>query len=110
MKKYNFIFILALGLLGYAQQNLSEQMAVTVINTWKDSFAHGSKSIHWSYDMGVILKDFEGIWLHTGDATYYNYIQRLLDFYVKEDGTIKDYKTDKYNINHINNGKQLLLL
>ena len=60
--------------------------------------------------MGVILKGFEGIWLNTGDVTYYNYIQKQMDFFVQEDGSIKHYSPDEYNIDHINNGKLLLLL
>ncbi|HKB43177.1 MAG TPA: glycoside hydrolase family 88 protein, partial [Chitinophagaceae bacterium] len=85
--------------------NFSEQMAATVINTWKDSF-----SAKWSYDQGVILKGFEGLWLNTGDVKYYNYIQKSMDFFVNEGGSIKTYKQDEYNIDNVNNGKLLLLL
>ena len=60
--------------------------------------------------MGVILKGFEGLWLNTGDAEYYNYIRQQLDFFIKEDGTIKTYKQDDCNIDNVNNGKLLLLL
>ncbi len=60
--------------------------------------------------MGVILKGFEGLWMNTGDVKYFNYIQQQMDFFVKDDGTIKTYKPDEYNIDHVNNGKLLLLL
>lgn len=60
--------------------------------------------------MGVILKGFEGLWLNTGDVTYYNYIQKQMDFFVKDDGTIRTYKQDEFNIDNVNNGKLLLLL
>ncbi len=60
--------------------------------------------------MGVILKGFEGIWRNTGDVKYYNYIQKQMDFFVQEDGTIKTYRPDEYNIDHINNGKLVLFL
>ncbi len=85
-------------------------MAATVMKTWTDSFALDGKPAKWTYDMGVILKGFEGIWLNTGDATYFNYIQRQMDFFVQDDGTIKTYKEDDFNIDNINNGKLLLLL
>ncbi|MEO7925073.1 MAG: glycoside hydrolase family 88 protein [Chitinophagaceae bacterium] len=114
MRKIQHILLcgsLALSLAANAQQKpLSEQMAGTVMNTWKDSFSLDGKSAKWAYDMGVILKGFEGIWLNTGDVTYYNYIQQQMDFFVKDDGSIKTYKPDEYNIDHINNGKLLLLL
>ena len=91
------------------EQPLSQQVAATVMTIWKDSFSLGNRA-RWSYDMGVILKGMEGIWRNTGDVKYYNYIQQQMDFFVQEDGTIKTYKPDEYNIDHINNGKLLLLL
>jgi unsaturated rhamnogalacturonyl hydrolase len=90
---------------------LSQQMAETVMKTWPDSFSvkPGNKA-RWSYDQGVILKGIEGIWANTGDVRYFNYIQHSMDYYVKDDGSIYDYKGSDYNIDHVNNGKQLLLL
>src|SRR5687768_645366 len=94
---------------GSVGQALSEQVAATVMTTWKDSFSLGSRA-KWSYDMGVILKGFEGIWRNTGDVKYYNYILKQMDFFVQDDGTIKTYKPDEYNIDHINNGKVVIVL
>lgn len=91
------------------EKPLSQQIAETVMNTWKDSFSLGSTA-RWSYDMGVVLKGFEGLWRNTGDVKYYNYILKQMDFFVKDDGSIKTYKPDEYNIDHINNGKLLLFL
>lgn len=89
---------------------LSKQVAATVMQTWTDSFALEGNKANWSYDLGVILKGFEGIWMATGDATYFDYIQKMMDFYVQADGSIKAYKAGDYNIDHINNGKNLLML
>jgi unsaturated rhamnogalacturonyl hydrolase len=88
----------------------AKKMAATVMDIWKDSFALEGKPAKWTYDMGVILKGFEGIWLNTGEVGYYNYIQRQMDFFVQEDGSIKTYKKEEFNIDNINNGKILLLL
>lgn len=109
MKKYIVILLLLFSINLHAQP-LSHQVAKTVMTIWKDSFALDGKPAKWTYDMGVILKGFEGIWLNTGDVEYYNYIQKQMDFFVKEDGTIKTYKPDEYNIDNVNNGKLLLLL
>jgi unsaturated rhamnogalacturonyl hydrolase len=92
-------------------QNWSQQLAATAMNTWKDSFTiEGDKVAKWRYDQGVILKGIEGIWNATGNADYFRYIQKSMDFYVQEDGSIKGYKPDEFNIDHVNNGKNLLLL
>ena len=88
-----------------------EKMAATAMYLWPDSFSvkPGGKA-RWSYDQGVILKGFENAWKLTGDALYFNYIQHCMDYYIQEDGTILDYKGSDFNLDHLNNGKILLLL
>jgi hypothetical protein len=115
MRKFLVIGCLLLTVFAQAQRgkgrrSVAELVAETVMKTWKDSFALDGKAAKWTYDMGVILKGFEGIWLNTGDVKYYNYIQQQMDFFVKDDGTIKTYKQEEYNIDNVNNGKLLLLL
>ena len=64
-------------------QPYSRQIAATVMNTWKDSFALEGRPARWSYDMGVILKGFEGTWRNSGEVKYFNYILKQMDFFVK---------------------------
>jgi unsaturated rhamnogalacturonyl hydrolase len=111
MKKFIISGFILLAVMAAKAQDktLSQQMAETVMTTWKDSFALGSQA-RWSYDMGVILKGFEGLWRNTGDVKYFIYIQKQMDFFVKDDGTVRTYRPDEYNIDHINNGKLLLFL
>lgn len=112
----NRLIILMLAVLSsnaYSQQApYSQQMAVTAMHIWPDSFSVvPGKAARWSYDQGVILKGIEGIWLATGDPKWFNYIQRQMDYYVAPDGkSIKDYNNNHYNIDYINNGKLLLTL
>jgi unsaturated rhamnogalacturonyl hydrolase len=89
---------------------LSQQMTKTVMKMWPDSFSNGGRPARWSYDQGVILKGVESVWRLYGDATYFNYIQHSMDHYVREDGTVKDYRPDEYNIDHLNNGKVVMTL
>ncbi len=110
MKKFLTIAILLISAHTYSQ-DWSKQLAETAMTIWKDSFLlEGDKAPKWRYDQGVILKGIEGIWNATGDGKYFSYIQRSMDYYVKDDGTIKGYKHDEFNIDHVNNGKLLLLL
>lgn len=90
---------------------LSEQMSLTVMNTWKDSFQlNPGRPAKWSYDLGVILKGMEYVWKSTGKVEYFNYIKKSMDFYVREDGSIYQYSQKEFNIDYINNGKNILLL
>lgn len=110
MKKLLTILSL-LGVMPLHAQKYSQQLAEAAMKIWPDSFMlEGDKIAKWRYDQGVILKGIEGIWTATGDGKWFNYIQKSMDHYVREDGSIKGYKPDEYNIDHINNGKLLLLL
>jgi unsaturated rhamnogalacturonyl hydrolase len=112
MKRVGIIVLLLIAISSAeAQRSYAQEIASTAMNLWKDSFVlEGDKVAKWRYDQGVILKGIEGIWNRTGNGRWFNYIQKSMDFYVKDDGSIKGYKPDEYNIDHINNGKLLLLL
>ena len=61
----------------------SEKMAKTVMTIWKDSlYSAPGRPAKWTYDQGVILKGIEGLWYKTGDAKYFNYMQKSMDFLV----------------------------
>lgn len=112
MKKLIIVTLLLSAIVADAQQApYSQQLAETAMKRWPDSFAAkpGNRA-RWSYDQGVILKGIENIWNATGDGKWFKYIQHSMDYYVREDGTIYDYRPDEYNIDHVNNGKLVLLL
>ena len=91
--------------------SLSERMAETVMTRWRDSWElQPGRTEKWSYDQGVVLKGIEGVWLNTADGKYFQFIQQSMDRFVNDDGTIRTYSIDEYNIDNINNGKILLLL
>lgn len=109
MKKI-FAILFAVSITTAQSQTLSEKVAATTMNLWKDSFALDGKPAKWTYDMGVILKSMEDLWYKTGDVKYFNYIQKQVDFFVKDDGTIKTYKFDDFNIDNVCNGRALMSL
>ena len=111
MKKLFLITCIAATSVLQAQSKWSEKMSETAMKLWPDSFLIGTdKAAKWRYDQGVILKGIEAVWNATGNGKWFKYIQKCMDFYVKDDGSIKGYRPDEYNIDHINNGKLLLLL
>jgi unsaturated rhamnogalacturonyl hydrolase len=102
---------IALKKLNASATGIAEKFAATAMHIWPDSFSvkPGGKA-RWSYDQGVILRGIESLWHATGDAQYFHYLQKAMDYYVREDGTIYDYKPDDFNIDHLNNGKLLITL
>jgi unsaturated rhamnogalacturonyl hydrolase len=110
-----FRIIIMGGFLSFAislqAQSWTEKMASTVMNIWKDSLAmQQGRPVKWSYDQGVVLKGIEGLWKNTADKKYFDYIQKSMDFFVDNDGNIRTYKAEDYNIDNILCGRNLLML
>jgi unsaturated rhamnogalacturonyl hydrolase len=107
-----FSFLLVTGSPVQANPSqFSEKIANTVMTRWKDSWElQSGRTEKWSYDQGVVLKGMEGLWLNTADGRYFRFIQQSIDRFVNDDGTIRTYAIDEYNIDNINNGRILLLL
>ncbi|MBC7913545.1 MAG: glycoside hydrolase family 88 protein [Pyrinomonadaceae bacterium] len=111
MKKIYPVILLALfSLESFSQTKpVSERMAATVMDIWADSLWTG-RPFKWTYDQGVILEGISAIWQRTGDGKYFKYIKKSMDHFVQEDGKIRTYDYDSYNIDHVKNGRALLLL
>ena len=89
----------------------SEQMAITVMGKWNDSsLINAGREVKWSYEQGVLLEGIEALWNRTADARYFNHIQKFIDYYIGEDGTIRTYKGDDFNIDNVKTGRSLLTL
>jgi unsaturated rhamnogalacturonyl hydrolase len=91
---------------------LSERAAASVLTLWNQGAATepGKPAAKWSYDQGVLLKGVEGVWLSTGDGRLFKYIQSSVDRFVADDGSIRTYKAEDYNIDNVLNGRLLLTL
>ncbi|GAA0356500.1 glycoside hydrolase family 88 protein [Alkalibacterium iburiense] len=88
----------------------SREMADTVLERYPKLYTLKQYHGKWSYDYGVVLKGIEKVWRETGEQKYFDFIQSNMDFFIDEDGSIKNYSKDKFNIDYINNGKVLLFL
>jgi unsaturated rhamnogalacturonyl hydrolase len=89
----------------------AERMALSEMERRGDSlkFGKGPRG-YWAYETGVFLKGLEALWIETGDAKYYDYLKTTIDSFLESDSTIKTYKADDFNLDHINCGKLLLTL
>jgi unsaturated rhamnogalacturonyl hydrolase len=117
-KPYHLIFlVLGVGTAFIHQQTfaqnkpLSNQMAATVMNIWKDSLSSGQgRPVRWTYDQGVILEGIDAVWRRTANGEYFKYIQKSMDHFVTDSGEIRTYSADSYNIDNVKNGRSLLTL
>ncbi|HEV7397489.1 MAG TPA: glycoside hydrolase family 88 protein, partial [Pyrinomonadaceae bacterium] len=108
----SLLLLIVPALLVQAQsKSLSGRMADTAMSRWKTTWElNPSRTERWSYEQGVLMKGIEGVWENTADGDCFRFIQRSIDRFVNEDGTIKTYKVDEYNIDNVLNGRILLML
>jgi unsaturated rhamnogalacturonyl hydrolase len=65
------------------------------------------KEPKWNYTPGLVCSAIQQVWKKTGDKKYLNYIKTYADEMINEDGTIKTYKPQEYNIDKVNSAKFL---
>ncbi|HYC86405.1 MAG TPA: glycoside hydrolase family 88 protein, partial [Chryseosolibacter sp.] len=103
----------------------AEKIAATVMKTYPDSIVvkkyvtHGpdqtgsikqSGPATWNYEQGVVLKGFDQLWKETKNTAYFDYMKKMMDVFVRDDGTIRTYDLLEYNIDHVTPGRVLLSL
>ncbi|MGP1667752.1 MAG: glycoside hydrolase family 88/105 protein, partial [Rhodanobacter sp.] len=64
----------------------------------------------WHYKHALLFEGVYHLWLSTGNERYWNSLTAYVDHYIAEDGTIRTYRLDEYNIDQINPGKLLFPL
>ncbi|OJH20349.1 glycosyl hydrolase family 88 [Bacillus obstructivus] len=89
--------------------NWSQRMVDSVIER-RPLLSEGVYQDKWSYDYGVVLKGTELVWRQTGDSKYFDYMKKNMDAFIDEEGNIREYHLEHFNIDHINNGKVLITL
>lgn len=75
-----------------------------------DAVMRRNLPFRWHYENGLIHKAIEQVWPRTGDAKYYDTIKRDIDSLVSDDGRIKTYSVEEYNLDQINPGRSLFML
>jgi unsaturated rhamnogalacturonyl hydrolase len=69
-----------------------------------------AKTPKWDYVHGLVLHSFEELYKKNPDPKYAAYIKDYVDNFVQNDGTIKTYELEKYNIDMVVAGRLLFNL
>lgn len=116
MKKYiliiffAFLVVISKQNITFAQEKAWSVRMADAFMTWhKDSILIGErKTTRWDYEQGLMLETLKRVWIRTGERKYYSYIINDLDLFVREDGTIRTYEFENFNIDNITTGRALL--
>ncbi|OIV39843.1 glycoside hydrolase family 88/105 protein [Flavobacterium johnsoniae] len=86
----------------------SDKMALTLMKRHPESYMlDDAKKPKWDYVHALVLHSIEELNKKNPDPRYKAYIRGYVDELVQEDGTIKTYELDKYNIDLVVPGRLL---
>ena len=89
----------------------SDKMALTLMKRHPESYMiDDSKKPKWDYVHALVLHSIEELYKKNPDSRYKAYIRGYVDELVQEDGTIKTYELDKYNIDLVVPGRLLFAI
>ncbi|MCH5148868.1 MAG: glycoside hydrolase family 88 protein [Clostridiales bacterium] len=71
-----------------------------------ENIKHG-KEPGWNYIDGCMMTSLYSIYKITGNKKYLEFIDKFVDYYVFEDGSIRGFKLDTYNVDNLNEGRVL---
>jgi rhamnogalacturonyl hydrolase YesR len=128
MKKPILLIVFCLvNVLLFAQtKTYAERIAETVMLTYPDSIVvkkflqhmlqdkqgtdPDKRPASWNYEEAVVLRGLENLWRHTKDKQYYEYMKKIIDHFINEDGSIRTYERQDYNSDQVTGGLQLITL
>jgi unsaturated rhamnogalacturonyl hydrolase len=74
---------------------------------WNIEKIHQGKINGWNYIDGCMMIALLNLYKITGDEKYYDFAENFLDYYVFEDGSIRGFKEEEYNLDNICEGRVL---
>jgi unsaturated rhamnogalacturonyl hydrolase len=86
----------------------SDKMALTLMKRHPQAYMiDDSKTAKWDYVHALVLHSIEELYKKNPDPRYKAYIRGYVDTLVQNDGSIKTYELDKYNIDLVVPGRLL---
>ena len=74
---------------------------------WNIEKIHQGQVNGWNYIDGCMMIALLNLYKITGDEKYYDFAENFLDYYVFEDGSIRGFKEEEYNLDNICEGRVL---
>ncbi|KRE98516.1 glycosyl hydrolase family 88 [Paenibacillus sp. Soil766] len=90
--------------------NWSVKTAKTIMRNSNEQGFHPELEQRWMYVNGMTLKALLHVGEQTGDDSYETYVRKHMNLFVQEDGSIRTYTLEDYNLDQINQGKVLFSL
>lgn len=77
---------------------------------WNIENIRMGKPASWNYIDGCMITALLSMADITGEQKYFDFAEHFIDYYIFEDGNIRTYKPEKFNLDDINEGRVLFRL
>ena len=77
---------------------------------WNIEKVRSGKPNKWNYIDGCMITACLSLYHTTGDQKYLDFSKNFIDYFVQEDGSIQTYDPKEYNLDNVNQGKNLFIL
>lgn len=77
---------------------------------WNIENIRMGKPASWNYIDGCMITALLSMADITGEQKFFDFAESFIDYYIEEDGTIKTYTPEKFNLDDINEGRVLFRL
>lgn len=74
---------------------------------WNIESIKSGKKPSWNYIDGCMMTSLLNLYRLEGKEEYLNFVNNFVDYYVFDDGSIRGYKKETYNVDNINEGRVL---
>lgn len=77
---------------------------------WNQEMIRQGKEPSWNYIDGCMMTAFLNLYEQTKDKKYLDFVDGFISYFVKENGEIKTFNINDYNLDNINEGRALFQL
>ena len=77
---------------------------------WNIEKVRSGKPNKWNYIDGCMIAACLSLYKTTGDEKFLDFSKKFLDYFVKDNGVIETYDPAEYNLDNVNQGKNLFTL
>ena len=77
---------------------------------WNIEKVRSGKPNKWNYIDGCMITACLSLYHTTGDKKYLDFSKQFIDYFVQPDGSIQTYDPKEYNLDNVNQGKNLFVL
>ncbi|WP_150275334.1 glycoside hydrolase family 88/105 protein [Paenibacillus tepidiphilus] len=90
--------------------DIARRIADAVLSQCNEQGVHPWIMQRWAYVPGMLLLAMSRAGEQLGNPDYSAFMQRHMEAFIGEDGTIRSYRLEEYNLDQINQGKNLFPL